>query len=440
LAKILRKLNIYFHSAYSTFPRLFLINMSGSYSPEFITLCRTQLILVANSLGADLGVIYIAQEVPAGQEPELEPLVFYPETTANQLLVNSQPWLEPLPSKSLPVVDYLRQHETEQIGQDRGAIPQRQSTQKYFQPLTAEGSILGLLMTTRLNRPWNKRERSQLEQVGHTITLALTIDRERQWAMQSLHEQQQWRSRQQILLNNLLHQLRNPLTAIYTFGKLLLKRLPSEDVNRRVASNILRESEHLKELLQQLDSSIEPAIETPALTGQASPLSLLPSSSLQLHPCAIPEILEPILANAAEIAQEKQLTFQTYIPPQLPLAMASSGALREVLGNLLDNALKYTPSGGIEVLVQPLPHQLSISISDTGLGISAVDLPNLFQRSYRGAQAQGQIPGTGLGLSIAKELVEQMGGTIDVVSPIEPDQKTLGTKFTIRLPLAAELS
>ncbi len=414
--------------------------MSASYSPEFITLCRSQLILVANSLSADLGVIYLAQEVPAGQEPQLEPLVFYPETTANKLLVNSQPWLEPIPSKSLPANNYLRFSQTESIGQERGAIPSRQSTQKFFQPLTSEGAILGLLMTMRLNRPWNKRERSQIEQVGQTITLALVIDRERQWAEIALQEQQQWRGRQQELLNNLLHQLRNPLTAIYTFGKLLLKRLPAEDANRKVAGNILRESDHLKELLQQLDSSLEPVSQTPALSGQTSPLSLLPSSSLQLHPCALPEILEPILASAAEIAQEKQLSFQTYIPPQLPLAMASSGALREVLGNLIDNALKYTPSGGIEVQVRPLPHQLSIAISDTGLGIAAADLPNLFQRSYRGSQAQGQIPGTGLGLSIAKELVEQMGGTIEVSSPIDRDAKMPGTKFTVLLPLAAALS
>ncbi len=413
--------------------------MSASYSSEFITLCRSQLILVANSFSADLGVIYLTQEVPVGQEPHLEPLVFYPETPANKLLVNSQPWLEPLTSKSLPADNYLRLGQAESIGQDRNAIPRRQSTQKFFQPLTSEGAILGLLMTMRLNRPWNKRERSQIEQVGQTITLALVIDRERQWAEQALQEQQQWRGRQQELLHNLLHQLRNPLTAIYTFGKLLLKRLPAEDANRQVASNILRESEHLKELLQQLDSSLEPS-ETPVLPGQSSPLSLLPSSSLQLHPCALPEILEPILANAAEIAQEKQLSFQTYIPPQLPLAMASSGALREVLGNLIDNALKYTPSGGIEVQVQPLPHQLSIAISDTGLGIAAADLPNLFQRSYRGAQAQGQIPGTGLGLSIAKELVEQMGGTIEVSSPIDQNAAMPGTKFTVLLPLAAALS
>jgi signal transduction histidine kinase len=413
--------------------------MSVSHSSEFITLCRAQLMLVANSLGADLGVIYLAQEVPAGQEPQLEPLIFYPETPANQVLANSQPWLEPLPSKSLPVNDQY--HPV--VAQEREPLPgsrfSHKSTQKFFQPLTADGVILGLLMTMRLNRPWNKRERSQIEQVGQTIAMALMIDRERQWAAQAVQEQQQWRSRQQELLQSLLHQLRNPLTAIYTFGRLLLKRLPAEDPNRQVASNILRESEHLKELLQQLDSSIEPA-EMPALTGQAPPLSLLPSSSLQLHPCGIPEILEPILANAAEIAQEKQLTFQTYIPSQLPLAMASSGALREVLGNLIDNALKYTPSGGIEVLVQPLPHQLSISISDTGLGIAATDLPNLFQRSYRGIQAQGQIPGTGLGLSIAKELVEQMGGTIEVLSPLVQSQKMPGTKFTVRLPLAAELS
>jgi signal transduction histidine kinase len=416
------------------------INMPASYSPEFITLCRSQLILVANSLSADLGVIYLAQEVLAGQEPQLEPLVFYPETIAHKLLVNSQPWLAPLASKFLPVGYRQLPPPPVSFGQELSTIISGQSTQKFFQPLTSEGAILGLLMTMRADRPWNKRERSHIEQIGRTITLALVIDRERQWAEQALQEQQQWRSRQQDLLHNLLHQLRNPLTAIYTFGKLLLKRLPAEDANRQVASNILRESEHLKELLQQLDSSIEPVADVPALSGQAPPLSLLPSSSLQLHPCALPEILEPILANAAEIAQEKQLFFQTDIPSQLPLAMASGGALREVLGNLIDNALKYTPSGGIAVQVQPLPHQLSIAISDTGLGIAAADLPNLFQRSYRGVQAQGKIPGTGLGLSIAKELVEQMGGTIEVSSPVAPTAKLPGTKFTVLLPLAAALS
>ncbi len=413
--------------------------MSASHSPELITLCRSQLILVANSLSADLGVIYLAQKVPAGQEPQLEPLVFYPETTAHQLLVHSQPWLEPLSSKSLPA-DHQLPTPPSPFGQQLSTVFSGQSTQKFFQPLTSEGVILGLLMTVRADRPWNQRERSQIEQVGRTITLALVIDRERQWTAQALQEQQQWQSRQQDLLHNLLHQLRNPLTAIYTFGKLLLKRLPAEDANRRVASNILRESEHLKELLQQLDSSIEPAADRPVLPGQTLPLSLLPSSSLQLHPCALPEILEPILANAAEIAQEKQLSFQADIPPQLPLAMASSGALREVLGNLIDNALKYTPSGGIAVQVQPLPHQLSIAISDTGLGIAAADLPHLFQRSYRGAQAQSQIPGTGLGLSIAKELVEQMGGTIEVSSPVAATAQRPGTKFTVLLPLAAALS
>jgi signal transduction histidine kinase len=310
--------------------------------------------------------------------------------------------------------------------------------QKFFQPLTYEGAILGLLMTMRSDRPWSKRERSQIEQVGHTIVLALTIDRERQWTAQVLQEQQQLQSRQQVLLHNLLHQLRNPLTAIYTFGKLLLKRLPTGDVNRQVANHILRESEHLKELLQQLDVSIEPATEKFTLPGQVLPLSLLPSSSIQLQPCAIPEILEPILANAAEVAQEKQLSFQVDMPPQLPLAMASRSALREVLGNLIDNALKYTLQGGIEVLVKPLPHQLAIDISDSGVGIPAADLPQLFQRSYRGAQANGTIPGTGLGLAIAKELVEQMGGTIEVVSPVNSQGQ--GTKFTVRLPLAAELS
>jgi signal transduction histidine kinase len=390
--------------------------------------------LVANSLGADLGVVYLTKDTATAPANHLEPLVYYPETPANQLLANSQPWLEAIPNKALPA------DSRSAVSPVVAAIPSRKSAQKFFQPLTDEGTILGLLMTIRSDRPWSKHERSQIEQVGRTIVLALNIDRERQWATQVLQEQRQLQSRQQALLHNLLHQLRNPLTAIYTFGKLLLKRLPSGDANQRVATNILRESEHLKELLQQLDSAIEPVAEIPTLPGQTSPLSLLPSSSLQLQPCDIAELLEPILANAAEVAREKQLSFLVRMPPQVPLAMTSRSAVREVLNNLIDNALKYTPQGSIQVIVKPLPHQLSIAIRDTGLGIPADDLPQLFQRSYRGAQANGAIPGSGLGLSIAKDLVAQMGGTIEVESPVTDDRESPGTQFTVRLPLATDLT
>ncbi len=429
--------------------------MSSSYSLQFIELCRVQLTLLGDSLGAEMGVIYTAQTDVSSPEPKLEPLVSYPAESneawqtdlgVSKLLSGT----EADPSMTLDdMVD---------INPDLSAATTKQPMrkwppQKLFQPLAHEGLIIGLLLAVRFDRPWQERERHQIEQIGHTVSLAAIIDQERHWVTQALQKQQKIQGRQQKLLGNLLHQLRNPLTAIYTFGKLLSKKLPAEDTNQRVALNILRESDHLKELLQQLDNFTEARqVEEIALLpiGQvelaetlvtsvvgAESLPLLPPASLQLQPCSVGEILEPILANAAVLAAEKQLNFSSTIPPQTPLVLASASALREVLGNLVDNALKYTIQGGIEVVVYPDSKNLSVVISDSGLGIPPQDMPSLFQRSYRGVQANGNIPGTGLGLSIAKDLITEMGGQIQVASPISYDSQGLGlgSRFTVLLPL-----
>jgi signal transduction histidine kinase len=420
--------------------------MSSSYSPQFVDLCRIQLMLLGDSLGAELGVVYVAKPHPNVQEPQLEPLVSVPpNVTADPLGIGK--FLLPT------VIDRAEDHlDTDPHPLDSFATcddqpkikPIRQyPPQRLLQPLTHEGIILGLLLAVRSDRPWQERERQQVEQISQTIALAALIDRERQWAAVTIQKQQQFQGRQQKILDNLLHQLRNPLTAIYTFGKLLLKKMPTEDANRPIATNILRESEHLKELLEYLDNAaherqIEEG-EVNLLGGDIQPamLPLLPPASLQLHPCSIAEILEPIIANAAVVAQEKQLKFSSQIPSELPLVLTSASALREILGNLVDNALKYTLQGEVQLMVLKIDQQLAIVVSDSGLGIPATDLPQLFQRSYRGSQAQGNIPGTGLGLSIAKDLTRQMGGTITVVSPLYYDANGLGSgsKFTVTLPL-----
>ncbi|TVQ52136.1 MAG: ATP-binding protein, partial [Spirulina sp. DLM2.Bin59] len=110
-------------------------------------------------------------------------------------------------------------------------------------------------------------------------------------------------------------------------------------------------------------------------------------------------------------------------------------ALQEVLSNLLDNGIKYTPPGGeIRMTSDSNPTHAVIKISDTGLGIPPEDQPQIFQRRYRGVQAMGEIPGTGLGLAIAQDLVHQMQGRIELHSPITDNPATPGTEFILWLP------
>jgi signal transduction histidine kinase len=259
--------------------------------------------------------------------------------------------------------------------------------------------------------------------------------------------------RQRDLLDNLLHQLRNPLTAIRTFGKLLFKRMRPVDPNREVATSIVRESDRLQELLQQFDQVIDlntadlaplPLPESKVVINEnvqkpVKPALLLPGTGEQLTDCCLADLLAPLLISAQAISQERNLQLITEISHYLPLVKVNEKALTEVLSNIIDNALKYTPPGG-KILVQcgqQKGNLQGIAISDTGPGIPPEDLEHLGERHYRGVQAKTEIPGTGLGISIAKQLIAEMQGSIEVFSPAVHSIITLphipGTTFIIWL-------
>jgi signal transduction histidine kinase len=252
-------------------------------------------------------------------------------------------------------------------------------------------------------------------------------------------------------LDNLLHQFRNSLTALQTFGKLILRRVPPEEALHEIATSLVRETARLQELSQKLEAlNAEPLMVLPLDAGMLPPAVAAGGlgAGMSLRVCALPEVLVPLLASAEAIAQDRDLTIHAEIATRLPPILADPTALREVLNNLLENALKYTPQGG-HILVQagPLlhpPHMVMV-VSDTGPGIPEGDLPHIGERRYRGVQSQGEIPGTGLGLSIVKRLVEQMQGQFQVMSPALPDsldqqqlRQTPGTTVLLTIPLASQ--
>ena len=112
-------------------------------------------------------------------------------------------------------------------------------------------------------------------------------------------------------------------------------------------------------------------------------------------------------------------------------ALADRRALEQVLGNLLDNAIKYCPSGAtIRLSAEPQGDHVRLSVSDSGPGIPAQHLPRIFERFYRvDAGRSRELGGTGLGLAIVKHLVEAMGGTVSVES-----QPGRGSTFSFTLP------
>lgn len=442
-------------------------------SSDFLALCREQIALLTQGLGASLSVVYLTQELletPSG-EAKLIPVVIYPETG---LLLQGEESAEAAARKQLQVgnVLVLPNHQRRLLtGGAESPTSSRESeipdaSQPHLKeeyllngnqivlPLIYEGVMMGLLVTGRQDRAWNEHEQSQIQRMAKTLAIACIVDQRRAWFEQQLHEQQILQEKQRDLLDNLLHQFRNPLTALRTFGKLLLKRLQPADANRNVANSIVRESDRLQELLQQFDqvidlteADLEPlhlaeneVFVEATIQKSAKPLLLLPGTGDKAVECSLAEILEPLLISAKAIAQERKLQLITEFKQNLPPVRANVKALREVLTNIIDNALKYTPPGG-KILIQAGQEKANfqgIVISDNGPGIPPQDLEHLGERHYRGVQAQTEIPGTGLGIAIAKQLIEQMQGEIEVFSPAinskltSPD--TPGTTFIIWLP------
>lgn len=434
-----------------------------SASSEFISLCRSQIALLTQGLGAALSVVYLTERLieEGTAKDKLIPVVAYPETAgiwegsprAGAILPATKdrniPRLKETLSQKVSTPELLPDTGIDGIPhQSNGSLT---PSQQIVLPLMHEGVLMGLLVTSREDRAWNEQERHEIERVAQTLTYARLLDQRRDWLEEKLSQQRQLQAQQRDLLDNLLHQFRNPLTALRTFGKLLLKRLLPGDANRAVADNILRESDRLTQLLQQFDRAIDltvedldaikslptaPSVMEATVETVNPPLSLLPSASSDLF--AVADVLIPLLASAGAIALERNLDLQTDIPPNLPPVRANAKELIEVLTNLIDNALKYTPAGG-KIYIQAGLEQdnlQGIAISDTGDGIPPQDLEHLFERHYRGVKALSEIPGTGLGLAIAKDLIEQMQGKIEVFSPAiwHPDSASgVGTTFIVWL-------
>jgi signal transduction histidine kinase len=444
--------------------------MSISASPELISLCHSQLSLL-QSWGAAYSVVYLTEEAEDRVQTHFVPILIYPET-ANVAVENaSLPMLPAGAIAQLPAtfeLDIANPEELKPVAIEKSTsiVPEKslKPSQQILLPLIHERLVMGLLVTVRQDRRWNRRERQQIEKIAQTLAIACVVEKQQGWLKQQLVQHRQLQSQQRDILDNLLHQIRSPLTAIRTFGKLLFKRLLPENPNQEIVTGIVQQSDRLKELLEQVDACLDLADSPPLLVdseaseSKSSSLLLLPGTStddgeLTTEPYAVTNILEPLIVSAIAMAEEKQQQVFNRINPDLPLIKANPPALREVLSNIIDNAIKYTPAGGkiwVEAGVKLSqstradnrnnPEFLDITITDTGYGINPADLDRVFERSYRGEQVNTGIPGTGLGLAIAKELIEKMQGKIEVRSPVQTVKTNsetikMGTSFTVWLPI-----
>ncbi|NJM67039.1 MAG: GAF domain-containing protein [Acaryochloris sp. RU_4_1] len=443
-------------------------------SIEFTNLCRIQVALLMQSFEASMGAVYLSKELTAKQQGELIPIVMYPEDPGQNLqstllelparVARSAGAVDPSSSLLLTPIegkDFLLTASSDPRASAKMlpamTMPFTQP-QRLVVPLIHEEMVLGLLVVARDRPHWSDTEQSQVQKIAHTLAIACILDQRSQWLGNAQYRQRTLQSAQQQTLSNLLHQFRNPLTALKTLGKLLQKRFNEDETNRKIAMSIVEQSDRLEKMLHQFDEAIdlgeaalepidtEPWVSEPVTITALPPSSVLPlgEEALHLQPCSFAEVLYPLIESAVGRIDQQRLQLTVQIPSDLPPIQADVSALREVCSNLLDNALKYTPPGG-EVQVdlyrqQSEPGQIRwqvLLISDSGPGIPQADLTRIFERQYRGIQVQTEIPGTGLGLAIAQALVTQMHGEIEALSPRldhEDRLTTPGSTFRVKLP------
>jgi len=131
-------------------------------------------------------------------------------------------------------------------------------------------------------------------------------------------------------------------------------------------------------------------------------------------------------------AERKGVTLESSLPEELPMVTGDPIRLRQMIGNLIDNAIKYTPAGGtVTIDARAEGDQVILRVSDTGPGIPPADQPYLFDKFFRASNIPDETPGTGLGLSIVKSIVDGHNGRIWVSSRLGE-----GTVFTVVLPTA----
>jgi len=225
-----------------------------------------------------------------------------------------------------------------------------------------------------------------------------------------------------VLLAGVSHDLRTPLNAVIGFSDLMRQETFGPHGHPKYleyATLIHASGQHLKDMVDQV-------LDLARLQAKGMPLSLAPQD--------LGATVDQILRMLDTIAAEARVTMAAELPSGLAPVLADAVALRQILLNLIGNAVKYTPPGGrVRVTGRAgAGDRVEIIVADTGAGIAPEHLDRLGEDFFRAGQGGGQTPGLGLGLSIVRRLVAAHGGSIHFDSRVGQ-----GTTVTVALPAAA---
>lgn len=275
--------------------------------------------------------------------------------------------------------------------------------------------------------PAGSQGRATLERAGRILSVSATPlpseDGEKQGSVYVIRDITHWAELDQMksdFISQVSHELRTPLTTIKTLVGLLREGSQDGDEVREyldiIESEVNRQAQLVNDLLEM--GRLE--------AGEVS---------WTVVEVSLSEVAEQAMRACLPLATDRQIALTGHPLPALPKVMGTPRRLNQVLVNLLNNAIKYTPPGGrVTVEVGSDEASVWVAVRDTGQGISKSDLPHVFEKFYQVKRAGWNAEGVGLGLAIARQIVEALDGTIEVESDVGS-----GSCFTVRLPRARKI-
>lgn len=212
------------------------------------------------------------------------------------------------------------------------------------------------------------------------------------------------------------HDLKSPIAAVQSYQQVMLDGYAGE-ISEKQKHMLLRSSERIKELLNLINNILD--------------ISRIVTGQLHMERTSLLEVADSSIKTAQLLARENGVQLNIDVAKGLPPIAGAPNRLSQLFNNLLENAIKFTPEGGsITVKISDKEDYVLVEVTDTGIGISAKELPRIFDDFYRGIDVDAT--GAGLGLSIAKKIVEAHNGKIWVESPCP--ETGIGSKFSFTLP------
>jgi signal transduction histidine kinase len=262
-------------------------------------------------------------------------------------------------------------------------------------PLRARGRLLGVALFVSSSRNYDVDDLALAERFGRIAALEVDNARQYRGARQAVAARDR-------VLGIVAHDLRNPLNTIVMAAELLsYLDLPAEKRDHQI-DVILSSARRMNRLIQDL------------LTIATIEADRMPLQRELLSPSAL---AHEAVELAAQKAASRSIGLRAVVAGEVPLISADGDRLLQVLSNLIDNAIRFTPEGGeVAVRVESTRYDVQFAVADNGCGIPSEDLPFIFDSFWR---RRGQtVEGAGLGLAIAKAIVEAHGGSIGVDSVV----------------------